>query len=567
MSANLRRWLGVDDVPRRKPSAAPVQRSPLLIRTAARPAALPNNAEEPPEPPLIVSSFRQLCSLYSCVTPKFVSVPLHFRFSVDCDDVRRGMVKFSQPLSLVDKSQAQVLTRRAAIEDKTAYVCAVEIEKYDTGNMQFPVQLSLRLDHRVDEWERRREQRTFVRQGRASPTIYSMRDVVLPQHPKCVHPETTLLMRGPCILSDPLSGVQIGSLEALNFSTTHLFTNVAQRVSGDSPLVRQLSLLFHDECSDDDSIFYLVSTDYAYCSLLERVHLFLALSEYESHSSLREPFEAVDSALFKLPFSMQSVVFRASRLTTVANFIEQTLAHRHPTVEPLRIEASCTPFAHRSWLEAWQRRVAVHSSNGASTKKVGKERRVSAAQECVTHEQLDVEQQVEFSFDVTVTVHCALLPTNDGPRKKEKTKYREIESIINNSNATSLATADSDICNGGSSSGDDSPTSMTCFETTTADEEEDSSTMIDHARSESMPILNGAAEIDASGSSPYTFAWSPRLLSSPAITPKNVLSANRFFVADKALFDEPAPPSASHSAEYDSGDIELVEKKTRASSQ
>lgn len=569
MSANLRRLLGIDRPAVKKSTAQALilRRASPKIESSERKrdsdenddgddshAELPHDGKRDhggqtlPIPPL-VDNFTVLCREYACVDARFERVLYKLQFRVPCETVRRGQLQYAQPLAVLSDC-AQSLTRRCVAQRKEMFVCDVRIVDYDTRAMPFDVQLTFQLDKSTDEAVRRVHAKRQMYQSAGRSLNYSMRDVLLPQRchvSSCTSPRRNgssgdseeavygvpaqQLLRGPCVLDDRLSQVQLGSVEALQFSSQHLFKNVVRNVYGVSTtMARRLAMLFHDdEHSDsaDEYDFCLVPTDYAYCSLLERVHMYLALNEYAKHAPLNEPFETLDRALYELPFVMQWVVFRTARLRCVASFIETTLTSRHAHFDPMRVVAFCTPFAVGSWLDAWQRQVHVRTTRNAAKKasttngtvRVSADETIDSAQRRVVHEELDVDETTEFTFTATVAVHVALLPLTSNAstvlaQSEDAKRYRDIEKLINNSGQTSASSstlppsfvettlAEMEQKNGhvrqfGGSSSDDSRTSTVFSAHSTESDDDDEETSLSSSSSETKTVKNSGSGDDS----------------------------------------------------------------------
>lgn len=352
----------------------------LLDHTIAPlPAQQPIVADMPNEKPLIVGRFEELVAEQglgeyiqtSCVVG-------HATFEVSEEDVRRGRVKHDQEMVI---EVAGPLRTRLAVDcaltgSYAPHALSVVLAGFDTRDMPFDLQLS------VNGMQLSKE----AQLGRRKAGDSCLRDYILLSNsyePRGRANACTLLTR-PLVCEDPVTGARFGSVEAIGFDSVHLLNNVLEKVEeSDDPQMAahcaRLARLFGARQGTLGSLglfdsvnqsaasarhtprkrFYLLPTIYPYTSLLTRVHIYLTMRALRESRAHGIPNSSIDRSMYELPYASDKLVFPAPELEEVIEFINTHLLDVHPRFDPLRLSATITPFAHPSWIDAWNARRAL----------------------------------------------------------------------------------------------------------------------------------------------------------------------------------------------------------------
>ena len=194
------------------------------------------------------------------------------------------------------------------------------------------------------------------------------------------------------VYEDPYKRVQFSSIEAVNFSADELWRTAVSVAHVDTHHIARLFCLHNHQrltnaaCARHGlrkQCFFLVPRRYAFTSLLQRVHDYLAIrqltADYINLPPLSTPLP--DPSLYRLPLTSDCVVFDCDSLHRAVQFIEAHLVAAHPLFVPAEIGAHLRPFVcteqqhqHRvnphanenTWPAVWQSRAKLAEYNRAA---------------------------------------------------------------------------------------------------------------------------------------------------------------------------------------------------------
>lgn len=291
-------------------------------------------------------------------------VLMHAQVDVSESDIRRGQLAPEQPMRVEFRgANAHHLGIDMALAQTMPYALSATLVGYDTRALPFDAQLSL----------------TGMTDAEALRScILLSRDHV--ERGKTCKPHA--LLTRPLVCHEPRTGVQFSSIEAIGFDALQLRNNVLEHVTfAEQPeRTMRLAQLFGQRqaalaglgalldatmssagAASSSTLlrnFYLVPTVYEFTSLLARVHLFLTMRAVRVARTTNQA--TLDTSLYEVPFSRGHMVFPASELDEVIEFISAHLADAHPKFTAKSIGVRIAPFNYANWSDAWTAVVAPH---------------------------------------------------------------------------------------------------------------------------------------------------------------------------------------------------------------
>jgi len=400
---------------------------------------------QPPTPlvsevPPIIKHFTDILD-EQCLTQRF-------RLGVVCADasfciveeqVRRGLTTFDQEM---DVAVSGVLRRNVVLERKingvAPHALSIVLAAHDASDMPFDTQLSL------SGFSAQREQRL----GHAQASDAPLRDQVLLRNsyaPRGSEKQRAMLAR-PLVCEEPITGTRFGSIEAIGFDSARLFDSVLTLVDSERAPEHcaRLARLFGAHQSPLGTIvhasrgarastgggggasasrlrFYLLPIEYEYTYLLVRVYTYLVMHALRNSSIYEVPPDAIDAALYEVPYSSEHLVFTHADLLRVVDFVNEHLVDVHPQFDPHRIRARLAPFDSASWVDAWnrvrteeRRRTHQTSDGAANCVLLGQHRTTPSRLQC----------------SVKIFIFYALLPVPAPAPARSRTRARGANGVL-----------------------------------------------------------------------------------------------------------------------------------------